>query len=80
MSTQTATQTPAQVQSQTPTQAPTQTPQVALASAQKEVARLVARQREMPTLYSAAVHRADGAAMASLRRQAADLEAQHAPA
>jgi len=72
MSTQTATQTLTQVQA--PTHAPAQTPQAALAAAQKEVARLVARQRDLPTLYSAAVDRADGAAMATLRRAAFDLD------
>jgi len=74
MSTQTATQTPTQVQSQTPTQAPAQTPQAALAAAHAEVARLDARRRDLPTLYSAAVARADGAAMATLRRAAFDLD------
>ncbi len=50
-------------------------PQGALSAAQAEVARLQARRmRDLPTLYRAAVERADGAAMASLRREVLDLE------
>ena len=81
MSTQTAPQAGAQVQSQTPPPAPAQTPQAALVSAQAEVSRLQARRtRDLPALYRAAVERADGAAMASLRREAADLEEHSAAA
>ncbi len=75
MTTQTVPQTGAHVQSQTPTHAPEQTPQAALSAAQAEVARVQARRtRDLPALYHAAVERADGAAMATLRRAAFDLD------
>ncbi len=81
MTTQTVPQTGAHVQSQTPPRAPEQTPQAALRAAQEEVARLQARRtRDLPALYRAAVERADGAAMASLRREFQDLEEHSAAA
>ncbi len=79
MSTQTAPQTIAQVQA--PTHAPAQTPQAALSAAQAEVARLQARRtRDLPALYHAAVERADGGAMARLRREFQDLGEHRAAA
>ena len=69
---------------QTPTQTPiaplTPTPQAALTAAMNEVASLEARRRDLPVLYRAAVERADGAAMASLRREVQDLEEHSAAA
>ena len=65
----------------TQTQPATIPPQAALSAAQEEVARLQARRtRDLPALYRAAVERADGAAMARLRREAADLEEHSAAA
>lgn len=65
----------------TQTQPTTTPPQAVLSAAQAEVARLQARRtRDLPALYRAAVERADGAAMASLRREAADLEEHSAAA
>jgi len=65
----------------TQTRPTTANPQAALSAAQEEVARLQARRtRDLPALYRAAVERADGAAMASLRREVQDLEEHSAAA